>query len=177
MVLQFILATFLAFIGLFSTKIEKKPNISIYSIHDMHLCVTEMNFNQAGKTLEVSHKIFYDDLEKAIFASTKQKLGLQTAQENPKSEEYIQNYLRTKFEVTCNQRKQTINFVGSEYENDAIWVHYEIVNVGNLQTLEIKNTILLDIFDDQNNFLHFKKGEFRKSWRFNLDNVIQQWEF
>jgi hypothetical protein len=177
MVLQFIFVTFLAYIGLFSTKLENKPYVGTYSTHPMHLCVTEMNFNQAGKALEISHKIFYDDLEEAIFASTKQKLALHTPQENPKSAEYIQNYLRTKFEVTCNQKKQTINFVGSEYENSAIWVHYEIVNVGNLQTLEIKNTILLDLFDDQNNFLHFKKGEFRKSWRFNLDNVIQQWEF
>jgi hypothetical protein len=145
--------------------------------HPMHLAVTEMNFNGATQSFEISHKIFYDDLEEAIFRQTKQKLQLNTPTEHPLAEKYIQTYLLNNFAVHCNQRKQTLSYVGREYENDAIWLHYEVSNVRNLQYLEIKNSLLLDTFDDQVNFLHFKKADFAKSWRFTLDQTLQQWEF
>ncbi len=158
--------------------ITAKTVNAVDRVHPMHLAVTEMNYNPTTQTFEISHKIFFDDLEKTISEATKQKLLLNTPQENPKTDSYIQKYLQINFQVFCNQKPQSITFVGKEYENDAVWVYCEIANVpASLQYLEIKNTILLATFDDQINFLHFKKGTFSKSWRFTIDNTVQQWEF
>ncbi len=144
--------------------------------HPLHLAVTEITMNKSTKTYEISHKIFYDDLESAITRQYKVKLLLNTTKENPKTKEYVQQYLASHFSVISNGQLQKLSYVGYEYEQEAMWIYYEMPKITD-GTLEITNRILVEYHNDQNNFLHFQQGEQRKSLRFNFDNQTQNIEF
>jgi hypothetical protein len=142
--------------------------------HPMHLGVTEIIHNQTANSLEISHKLFYDDLEDAIEKSQKVKLNLNTAKQHSQTETHLQQYFATSFVVFCNGQQQQLNYVGYEYEEDAIWVHYEVSSIAKRGNLLITNRNIMNLYDDQNNFLHFQQGTKRQSLRYNFENQTQE---
>ncbi len=149
----------------------------VFFPHPLHLAVTEINSNKSTKTYEISHKIFYDDLESAIARQYKVKLSLNTSKENPKANEYVQQYLASHFSVISNGQLQKLTYIGYEYEEEAMWIYYEMPQTTTNSTFQFTNRILIEYHNDQNNFLHFQQGEQRKSLRFNFDNQTQNIEF
>jgi hypothetical protein len=146
-----------------------------FTSHAIHLGVTEINLNSSN-VLEISHKIFYDDLQSAIEKQYKINLHLNTAKENPKTTEYIQRYLTDRFIIYCNGERQSIKYVGHEYEEDAIWIYCETPKVANQAAFSFTNRILFELHDDQSNFLHFTTPTNRKSLRFTFENQTQKLE-
>lgn len=151
--------------------------VLFFSRHPMHLGVTEINHNQAKNTFEISHKLFYDDVEDAIEKSYKVKLNLNTNKENSKTATYLQQYLDTNFVVFCNGTRQKPTYVGYEYEEEAIWVYYEMQPSSPQGVLQITNRSLMNLYDDQNNFLHFQQGGQKQSLRYNFENQTQTLNF
>lgn len=145
--------------------------------HPLHLAVTEINSNKTTKTYEISHKIFYDDLESDIARQYKVKLLLNTAKENPKTKEYVQKYLASHFSVISNGQLQKLTYIGYEYEEEAMWIYYEMPQTTTNNIFQITDRILIAYHNDQNNFLHFQQEQQRKSLRFNFDNQTQNIEF
>jgi hypothetical protein len=142
--------------------------------HPMHIAVSELNYNTQQRTLEVSHKIFYDDLESTINKRYNVKLNLNTPQELPNADDYIHKYISTSFIVRQQGKVLPMTYVGREYEQDAVWVYYEITNAPITANLLITNQLLMESFDDQSNLLHFQKQDYKKSLRFTLqDRVLE----
>ena len=86
--------------------------------HAMHLSITEMDFKVKGEKTEiqVSHKIFVDDLEKALVKNYKtvfetSKPNLSTKTQHKEVQRYIYDYL-----------KKEINYIGLEFEDDVVWL-------------------------------------------------------
>lgn len=151
--------------------------VLFFSRHPMHLGVTEINHNQTTNTFEISHKLFYDDLEDAIERSYKIKLNLNTKKESDKTVTYLQQYLEANFVVLCNGSRQKPTYVGYEYEEEAIWIYYELKPSTPQGVLQITNRSLMNLYDDQNNFLHFQQGSQRQSLRYNFENQTQTVNF
>jgi hypothetical protein len=135
------------------------------------VAVSEINFNTKNHSLEMTHKIFVNDLEKQIEKTARQQgkpveLHLNSVKENPAAARYFQAYIEKHFVIQVNGKSLKMNYIGSEYETDAIWIYTEIKEVKNIKTLEIQNTILLDFYEDQTNFVHIKAGNVRQSLKF-----------
>jgi hypothetical protein len=67
--------------------------------------------------------------------------------------------------------------VGYEYEEEAIWIYYELKPSTPQGVLQITNRSLMNLYDDQNNFLHFQQGSQRQSLRYNFENQTQTVNF
>ncbi|WP_338764615.1 DUF6702 family protein [Bernardetia sp. ABR2-2B] len=139
--------------------------------HAMHLSITEMDFRvKEDKTeIQISHKIFIDDLEKALrknyeIAFQKQKPNLSTKTQHKHIDRYIYDYLKKVVDLKINSQKKEINYIGLEFEGDVVWVYgvVEKESSDEKESISIKNMILMDLFDDQRNMLylsHQKKGK------------------
>jgi hypothetical protein len=142
--------------------------------HPIHIAVCELNYNKQQRSLEISHKIFYDDLETTINKRYDVKLNLNTPKELPNADEYIHKYITTSFIIRQQGKILPMTYVGKEYEQDAVWVYYEIINTPSTANLLITNQLLMDEFDDQSNLLHFQQQDYKKSLRFTLqDRVLE----
>ncbi len=147
--------------------------------HPIHIAISEVVYNEKSKALQITHKIFIDDLEKQIEQSQEKelKLRLNTDKEHENTDAYLNDYLQKHFRIKINGKAYKGVFLGKEYETDAVWLYVEIENIKSLKDITIENTILTDLYEDQNNFVHFNINKQKKSLRFQRGNILQSISF
>lgn len=142
--------------------------------HEFYVSLTNAKFIPAENSIQVSIKIFTDDLEKALSKAENTTIFLNEKKILPQHQEQIKKYLLQKFLLSVNEQKIEFNYVGSEQEDDATWCYLEFKNVKNVQSIKIENLILIDIFDTQANISHFEG--FTKSVKSALNTKSNQSE-
>lgn len=138
--------------------------------HPIHLTLSEVVYDEKTKAMQITHKIFMDDLETHIEESLKLKgkevnLRLGTSQEHPDADRYLAEYLAAHFKLLINGKTYKANFLGKEYEDVACWLYVEIPNVPKPKSIDLTDSFLMDLYDDQSNLVNFtfpqKKGSMR----------------
>jgi len=69
-----------------------------------------------------------------------------------------------------NGTKREYNYIGLQYDVDRVKLYLEITNVSALEQIEIENKILFDTFEDQQNIIHIKTPEKRRSLVLDKEN-------
>lgn len=140
------------------------------NLHPIHLTLSEVVYDEKTKAMQITHKIFMDDLETHIEESLKLKgkevnLRLGTSQEHPEADRYLAEYLAAHFKLLINGKTYKANFLGKEYEDVACWLYVEIPNVPKPKSIDLTDSFLMDLYDDQSNLVNFtfpqKKGSMR----------------
>jgi hypothetical protein len=131
--------------------------------HDFHVSVTQIHYNVQTQALEISVKIFADDLERSVQALGGGDLRLGDPREASDADAIIQGYLRNRLSVKIDDLAMPYSWVGKEVEIDALWCYLEIKNILHLTSLEITNRILTEIFEDQANVVHIEANGLKKS--------------
>jgi len=136
--------------------------------HPFYVSITSVDFNSSKKRIEVSCRLFYDDLELAL----KNQLGQHIDVINPKNKSIadsaISKYIRQNFKISVNNQNQNLHYVGYEIEEDVAWCYFEITNVPTVNKLDIVNQLLFRDFKSQSNIMHLKVNNIKKSTK--LDN-------
>jgi hypothetical protein len=122
--------------------------------HDFHVCITQITHNPKAATLEITVKIFTDDLERTIRTLTGEELRLGDPRESPKADDLMFEYLHNRLQIATDQQARTYKWIGKEVENDVVWCYLEVDNAHKFNTIDITNRILTEIFDDQSNLVH-----------------------
>lgn len=146
--------------------------------HDFHTSITEMRVNAKDKTVEVTVRVFTDDLENALTrANANQRVRLEAADKNtPAVERAIDRYLKQHFLLTGgNGKPKTFRYLGKEFEADATWLYLEIPLTEPLTGAKLQHNVLFDLFDDQTNLVNvFYGGDEKRSFLFNQKAKIHQ---
>lgn len=139
--------------------------------HDFHTSLTEIQVNAKEKTLEVTLRVFTDDLEKALTkAASGQKIRLAIDDKNDPS---IDRYVKQHFLLTnAKGERKTFRYLGKEFESDATWLYLEIPFAEPLTGTKLQNDVLCDLFDDQTNLVNLLGAGERKSFIFNQKTKI-----
>ena len=150
--------------------------ILLYCIlHPIHISSCEIEFNEEKEILQITHKIFIDDFEDKLESIYQEKLYLGTQKESLSADKYIESYLKENFSIQdVDGNELTIEWVGKENDIESIWI-YQKVEGFDLNKLKIKNTVLFDKFEDQQNIVHFKYKSIKKSNLLNDQKTT--WEF
>ena len=67
-----------------------------------------------------------------------------------------------------------LKYIGHEIINSRINSYFEIINIKNIKSIEIKDTSLLDYFDNQENLTYFEIDNQRFTIRLRKDNVSKK---
>lgn len=123
--------------------------------HEFHVSKTLLEYKPDQQTLQVTLNIFIDDLELALENTGSGKLFLCTKKEVEDAEMYIFDYLKEHVQLNINAEDMQMNWVGKESSDDleSVWCYIEINNIQKLESLKIKNSILMEVFDDQKNIV------------------------
>ena len=152
----------------------RPPNISsitLNKLHAFHTSITEMRYNPKGKTVEISLRVFSDDLEKALSANHQnQKFVFEI---NDKNDPFVEQYIRKHFIITNpkNQRRN-YQYIGKEKEGEAIWIYLEMPLTDSLKGSKIQNDVLMEFFDDQTNIVNIFINTDKKSYLYNVKNKV-----
>ena len=134
-----------------------------FRFHDYHVSVIQMQQNATTKTLEISMRIFTDDLEMALSKDNGNKRF--TISNQDRNDEFLKRYLNRHFEVK-DARKQIKNFkyLGKEQEVDATWIYLEVEGFSDWKGMSLRNDVLMEVFDDQVNMVNFKSESGKKTY-------------
>ena len=151
--------------------------LTLCSSHEFYLSLTEIEHNAESKSLEISIKLFTDDLELALEGSGAPKLGIGTDDESPATNTYIESYLQNHFRLSVNGKSIDYNYLGKEAELDATWCFVEVENVKKVQTIEVENSIFIEVFDTQTNMINLFINGRKKSGLARKGNTKLVFEF
>ncbi len=149
----------------------------LFSAHDFHLSLTEIKHNEDHRSLEISIKLFTDDLQDALEMAGAPKMELGSQAEPPAANEHIEKYVRTHFRLMVNGKPAEFIYLGKEAELDATWCFVEVKDIRKVKSLEVQNSFLLEAFDDQTNMVNLNMNGRKKSGLARKGNTKLKFEF
>lgn len=140
--------------------------------HDIHVSVCEMVYMEEDSKIEMSIKIFYDDLLNAV--------GLNPGEELPEdytsSDELITAFIHKNVKIRINGEVKDLNYEASHSYPPAVWSTFIIHQDSPIEQISMKNTILVDLFDDQVNMVTIKVGKKRKAYSLDGKNSLLDYQ-
>ncbi len=130
--------------------------------HRYYFSLTEIKITTAKPTIELSCKLFTDDVEDALLKLTHRKMDLMASQENKTVQQQVNNYFQERIRMEVNNVPCKIGLIGFETENDVTWFYLEADAVA-VKTahakIKITNTLLYDFLEDQTNVMSVRWNE------------------
>ena len=134
-------------------------------MHKYYVGLTEVNIDSKKHSLDVSTKLFMDDLEAGLLKSYNKKVDLSTSVNNKEVQQLLMNYLDANFKINVGGKLLKLKFVGYEVENDAVWCYSEVTSFKGKGTVSILNTLLYESFPEQVNLMNVNWDGVNKSVR------------
>lgn len=143
-------------------------NILLLILHPFYVSITSVDFNEPAQRMEISSRIFYDDLETALKDRRGLKIDLINPTDKSVADSLLATYFRSHFRLSVNGEPVPLCYVGYEIDEDVAWCFFEATDVASVESLHIDNRILFEQFSKQSNILHVTAYGKRKSTK--LDN-------
>ena len=137
--------------------------LSSFAVHKFYVSVTQIDYVPSKKRVEITSRIFIDDLEKALTKKYNKKVNLTSTKELPEAEELIKSYLKEKIKISINKKPQNIEFLARELEGDVLILYTKIAISKKINTFEIYNSLLTEVYADQQNIVHTNINSNKKS--------------
>ena len=139
------------------------PFFAFTGIHKYYISVTQINYLEDEQSIQIISRIFIDDFEKLLRERYDEGITL-TSKDEPKTTDlYIERYLKEKIKIKINNEASNMVFIGKEYDADLVKCYLEIEAVKQIETFEVSNTVLFDVFEDQQNIVKTKINSKQKS--------------
>tara|TARA_R110000737_G_scaffold20183_3_gene38514 strand:+ start:762 stop:1301 length:540 start_codon:yes stop_codon:yes gene_type:complete len=141
------------------------PLFAFAGAHKFYISVTNVDYSEKDQSVQIITRVFIDDINAVL----KERYGipskLGTDSESSVDREYLEKYIRTKFLVEINGETAKYDFIGKKYDADMVICYLEVTDVPlkNLKQIGIQNEVLTDIYDDQQNVVHFNVNGKKKS--------------
>jgi len=145
--------------------------------HPLFVSVTEIEHNAKDKTLEISCKIFTDDFEKTLRPTYKGIVDLINPVDKASMNKLVSDYVQKHLQISSDGKKNFLQFVGYEQEEEGIVSFYQINNIATVNKIEVTNTILYEYKKEQMGIIHVTMGGTRKSSKLNNPDSKASFEF
>jgi len=142
------------------------PLFAFAAAHKFYVSVTNVGYSEKDSALQITTRIFIDDFEAVLKERYDIEAKLATDDETQIADEYIEKYLRAKFKVEIDDENKTYTFLGKKYDNDLVICYIEVsdLDLSKVQSISVQNEILTDLYDEQQNIVHFKINDKKKSF-------------
>lgn len=148
-------------------------SISSFGVHKFYMGIYQVNYASEKKMLQVTSRIFVDDLNKALEKKYNKKFFLGTDKEAVESIELLKKYLAENFAVKVNGQSKAMNFLSKEMDGDVLVCYLNVKDISKINSLEIYNSILIDCFAEQQNIVHVTAFGTKKSFLFSESSTKQ----
>ncbi len=130
-----------------------------------------MVYNPKEHLFELSIRVFTDDLEKALSATSGTKVRLSNEKkDDPLLEKYVREHVAY---MTPQRQPKALSYVGHEEEADANWIYLEMPYAERFRGGVMKQNILMDLFDDQVNMVNVQYQGQKKTFVFRRTMPVQ----
>jgi predicted RNase H-related nuclease YkuK (DUF458 family) len=151
--------------------------LSAFTLHKFYVGVFQIDYFKEKKAVQITARLFIDDLEKALYKKHNKHIYITTKDEIAEANTLIANYLSEKLKIKINNKSQTIQFLTKEQEDNIVICYLKIPFKDNIKDLEITNTVLSDIFKEQQNLVHLNLNSNKKTILFTNTETNQKLKY
>lgn len=152
---------------LYITGIFAVLSLMSFIVFDFYSSMTKADYVEGSKTLKFTTKINTGHISDAI------KINRNTAG----FEAEVKKYVNNNFDVYVNGAPKTLTFTGSQVSGETVWVYFEANGISDINTLKIKNTILLSAFPKQINLVNIAYKGSQKTMNFQRGKEVNEVDF
>lgn len=127
-----------------------------YAKHEEYYSLTNITYKESEKSLQITMRLFTDDLENVLKKNYDKNFELNTDRELSDANDYIEKYLKAKFNISISGKMLNYKLIGKEYEKDSVYIYLEINNIDKFTSIQIRNATLIDAFPTQENIIKIK---------------------
>lgn len=146
-------------------------------LHPFHVGSAEFRYATSSKTIQVTARVFMDDLEKAV----REKYGVNVAFHRPADrsamEKLLTQYCTEYLKLKVDGQMKNLTFIGYEEDKEGVDLYLESSPLPKTPTkIEVGVSLLYNIFDDQINLVHILIGNQRASKKLDYPNRYFVWQ-
>ena len=140
--------------------------------HPYHVSIAEVKYNAKAQSLEISLKLFTDDLEKTL-SEMAGKPVLVTS--DAAVQKLLETYFQKNFRVELPQNQVAVpRMFGFEKQDDAHWFYLDIpVKASQLSAAKLRNQVLIETFPDQTNLTNLEINGKKRTLIFKESEVLK----
>lgn len=137
------------------------------------MAIFQVNYVPEKKMVQITSRIFVDDLNLALEKKYGRKVFLGSEKESLEDQQTLKKYFTENLMIKINGEPQPIIFLSKEMDGDILICYSRIVSVAKLQSAEITNTILTNWNSEQQNILHFNAFGKKETFLFTPSNKTE----
>ena len=158
------------------TSVNNSIKLNNKTAHPVHLSFTNLEYVSAEKRFLILFKIFADDFDKIILKKYNYVLDFEKKKKNKNYEKFVSKYINENFKLFINNKSNTI--VKYDYHNfkedePTAYLYFTYKYKGDAKTFKIKNSLMTDLYFDQNNLLIFNYKGMQKAIKFDNKKIVE----
>ena len=123
------------------------------ALHKFYVAIYQINYVPQKKMIQITSRIFLDDLNDALENKYHKKTFIGTEKETPEDEVMLKKYLAEKFALKVNGQLKPMVFLSKELENNVVICYLYIKEVTKINSLEVQNSIITEVYSEQQNII------------------------
>ena len=151
--------------------------LTSFGFHKFYVAVYQINYAPEKEMLQITSRIFADDLNKALEKKYTKKHYLGTDKESPEDLVLLKKYLSENLIIKVNGQSKAMNFLSKEMEGDVLICYLSIKDISKLKSLEVHNAVLVDWDSEQQNITHFTILGTKQSFLFTASSTERMLKF
>ena len=127
--------------------------LSSFGVHRFYVAIYQINHDSKKKMIQITTRIFIDDLNSALEKKYHKKTYLGDERETTEDEVLLKKYLSEKFQLKVNGEKKAMFFLSKELENNVLICYFRIQDISKIKTLEVENSVITEVYEEQQNII------------------------
>jgi len=124
-----------------------------FTTHKFYTAIYQINFVPQKKMVQITTRIFVDDLNEALEFNYHKKTHVGDEKESADDMALLKKYLSEKFTLKINGKSQPMQFLSKEIEDNVLICYLKCTDVQKVTTLEVQNTIITEVHTEQQNII------------------------
>jgi len=145
--------------------------------HKYYVSTSLYDFKEDLGSLQITIRVFQDDFTEIIKKKYQVDISMNNDINSNEIKSKIKDYLLSNLSIYLDKNKYDLFYLGSEEKNEMIVAYLELEDIPTFKSIELKNTILFDLFEKQQNIIHLKKGLKKRSFILRKDVPNVSFEF
>ncbi|RYY90428.1 MAG: hypothetical protein EOO15_02565 [Chitinophagaceae bacterium] len=148
------------------------------AFHPFYISVTEITHNAKEKQLEISCKLFAEDLEEILRKGGSNSVSLDAEAQRAQNDKLVSAYVQKNLSVTVDGKVQPLHYLGFEKEKEAVYCYFEVAGITTTpKKVTVHNSILYDFSEKEINLVHLVVNGKRQSTKLDYPNKEASFSF
>jgi hypothetical protein len=136
---------------------------SFTAYHKFYVSIYQIHYAPEKKMLQITSRIFIDDLNRALAASAKTQTFFGEKEQSEADIIAFKAYIKKNLHIKVDGKNRDVNYLSSELEGNIVISYFNVRDVTKVRTLEIKNTVLTDVIEEQQNIIQLSVNKEKRN--------------